>query len=333
MIRRAVLPAVLVACMLVAPAVSRATPLDIPSVAPKQFRALLRAKLHTSERRASAMTQIELPRQHGYRLMVFGEGNLVAFVVMRRDGSVRSSLRSKAAFSQVATGYVTRGTVTPTRIEGSFGRFGSVNLRFVPSGRTVKGGRRRCFRHARYTTRHGRFVGNVRFTGEHGYVAVRAHRAKGRVRTPRHLQCRYRGFRVGAVRRRSARRSEDPTVSGLVAEYRQPTNSTELLAFQVHFPLRERNLALLLAVQEEVKERMAVVRYAMMFSGRSVLSRDDALTSATLHPPRPFHGKGIYSAAPDGTTTWGGSLSISFPGAPRQPLVGPEFTSKLEAGF
>jgi hypothetical protein len=252
---------------------------------------------------------------------------------MRRDGELRSLLRSKGTLSQVATGYVTRGTVTPTRIEGSFGRFGSVSLRFVPSGRTVKGSRHRCPRHARYTTRYGRFVGNVRFTGEHGYVAVRAHRAKGRVRTPRHLQCRYRGVRIEALRRRSARRREPPVVSDLVAEYRQPTDSTGLFAFQVQDPSVERALALLLALREETRERMAVVRYAMTFTDRSVLSRDDALTSATLHPPRPFRGKGVYSAAPDGTTTWSGSLSIAFPGAPRQPLTGPEFTSKLEAGF
>jgi hypothetical protein len=103
--------------------------------------------------------------------------------------------------------------------------------------------------------------------------------------------------------------------------------------FQLHDPFRVRNLALLLALQEETDGQMAIIRYALAFVRDSVLSHNDALTSATLRPPRPFHGKGVYSAAPDGTKTWSGSLSVAFPGAPRQPLTGPDFTTQLEVGF
>lgn len=330
MIRRALLPAALAFALLTAPA-SWATPLDIPAAAPPQFRALLRAKLHTSERRSSAMTRIELQPQHGYRLMVIGEGNVVALVVMREYGSERSLFESKGAVGQVVTGYVTRGSVTPTRIEGSFGRMGSVAMRFNPSGRASKEDPRRCRGHGHYTTRYGTFAGHIRFTGEDGYVAVRAHRARGRVRTPRHLRCRHGRFIGSFLRQRSTGSRPTRSVSGLVAEHHLPTRSTELLAFQVQ--RSGRSLALLLALQEESEERMAILRYALAFVGDSVLSHDDALTSATLRPPRPFHGKGIYSAAADGTRTWSGSLSIAFPGAPRQPLTGEDFATELEVGF
>lgn len=317
-------------CLSLVPAATSANPLDIPAAAPPQFRALLRAKLHVSERRSSAESRIMLEPRHGYRLMVIGEGNLVALVVMRKQGfggvRFRSAANRGQAIGQIVTAYVTRGTVTPTRIQGSFGRFGSVAVRFHP-GRTAKEAPRRCRGHSRYTVRFGTFAGHIRFTGEDHYVAVRAHRARGRVRTPRHPRCR--GRRIPRPR------SRDHAVGGpsnrdlalLRAEDRRPTASTSLFAFQI------RELALLLALREESKGRIAEVRYALAIVSDSVLSYDDALTSATLDPPRPFHGKGIYNAAPDGTTTWAGSLSIAFPGAPRQPLTGPEFAAQLEVGF
>jgi hypothetical protein len=332
-IRRLLSGAVLAtACLSLAPAVSPANPLDIPAAAPPQFRALLRAKLHVSERRSSAESRIALESQHGYRLMVVGEGNVVALVVMRDHGGTGVRLgpivgaRGRAA-SQVVTAYVTRGTVTPTRIEGSFGRFGSVAVRFNPSGRTGKEDPRRCRGHSRYTVRHGTFIGHIRFIGEDRYVAVRAHRAKGRVRTPRHLRCHRGRFPRPRPRDRSNGSRSSRNIALLHTEHRLPTASTELFTFQI------RDIALLLALAEESKGRMAVVHYALALVPGSVLSHDDALTSATLDPPRPFHGKGIYKAGPDGTRTWGGSLSIAFPGAPRQPLAGAEFAAELEVGF
>jgi len=93
------------------------------------------------------------------------------------------------------------------------------------------------------------------------------------------------------------------------------------------------DIALLLALAEESLGRMAILHYALEIVSGSVISHDDALTSATLAPPRPFHGKGIYRAAPDGTKTWSGSLSAAFPGRPRLALTGPEFAATLEAGF
>jgi hypothetical protein len=316
--------------LLLPPAVATANPLDIPAAAPPQFRAALRAKLQMKERRSSSESRIDLGRQHGYRLMVFAEGNVVAFAALdERRRSQSSHSRFLDSLSQVVTAYVTHGTVTPSRIEGSFGRFGSVSVRFRPSGRTSAKRLRRCRGQRGYVTRYGTFAGNVRFTGEDKYVAVRAHRAKGQVRGPRHIHC-HRGRHGRPLSRRrsggSGSRSGESRAT-IFAERRIATAGTEVLAFQAG------DGALLLALAEESLGRMAVVHYALEIASGSVLIHDDALTSATLAPPRPFHGKGIYEAAPDGTKTWGGSLSVAFPGSPRLPLTGPEFAAKLEVGF
>lgn len=328
MTRRSLALVAFAASLLLAPPAASANPLDIPAAAPPQFRAALRAKLHMSERRSSSESRIDLGTQHGYRLMIVAEGNVVALVALdkrRRPRALHS--RFLDSIAQVATAYVTHGTVTPSRVEGSFGRFGSVSVRFRPSGRTSAKRLRHCGGQRGYLTRYGTFAGNVRFTGEDRYVTVRAHRVKGQVRGPRHARCHRRRAGRSLARHRSSGSRSGKSRATISAERRSPTAGTEVLAFQAG------DLALLLALAEESQGRMAVVRYALEIASGSVLSHDDALTSATLAPPLPFHGKGIYEAAPDGTKTWSGSLSVAFPGSPRLPLTGPEFAAELEVGF
>lgn len=322
--------ALTVACLLTAPVASGASPLDIPSAAPRQFRAILREKLRTSDQRRSADSLVKLPSQHGYRLMILGEGNLVALVVMRHSGGSHLRLdrggARKRAVSRAVTAYVTRGTVTPTRIKGSFGPMGSVAVRFHPSGRTVKEDPGRCRGHSAFTLRYGTFAGHIRFTGEDRYLVIRAHRAKGKVRTPRHLRCRAR-HPIGRHPRERSTSSRHAHRAEVFVEDHMPTASTELIALQAD------RLSLLLALSEESSGRMAVFHYVLALSERQILTHDDALTSATLRPPRPFHGKGVYSAGPDGTKTWGGTLSVAFPGTPKQPMTGPDFVAQLNVGF
>ena len=79
---------------------------------------------------------------------------------------------------------------------------------------------------------------------------------------------------------------------------------------------------------------MARIRYALAIAPpKKSFALNDAVTAATITPPPPFHAKGSYRAAPDGTTSWTGPLSVSFPGAPRLPLAGEEFKATLEVGF
>ena len=327
MTRRALQGAVLAtACLFLAPAV-QANPLDIPSAAPPQFRALLREKLHANRGSFGTESRIDLGSKHGYRLFAIGEGNVVAFVVMRDRDPRGAAARKARSRSQLVTAYVTRGRATRTRIQGSFGSFGDIDVRFRPSGRVVTNEPRRCKGNPHFTYRYGTFAGRIRFTGEDHYVAVRAHRAKGRLRSPLRLHCRRQVAVPLAQRKRSSGQRGSPQFAGLFAERRQVTSSTGLLV------LSAGERALLLAFQEEGLGDMAKLSYGLVMARGATLRYNESLTSATLEPPRPFRGKGDYRAAPDGTTTWAGSLAIAFPGAPRQPLTGPDFTAELDAGF
>lgn len=57
----------------------------------------------------------------------------------------------------------------------------------------------------------------------------------------------------------------------------------------------------------------------------------NALIFARVSPPPPFSGTATFRAAPDGTRTWTGLLTVNFPGAEHYPLVGPQF--KAAIGF
>jgi hypothetical protein len=58
-------------------------------------------------------------------------------------------------------------------------------------------------------------------------------------------------------------------------------------------------------------------------------SFDPAFSTAILTPPAPFSGSGSFQRGADGSTTWSGSLAVSFPGMPNVALAGPQFTASL----
>lgn len=315
----------------VLPSLATAGALDIPAAAPPQFRAALRAKLHMPPPRHAFESRFDLEAQHGYMVTVVGEGDIVAVEVSRPLSHGKSNLLEKLlGFKQSVTAYVARGTVTEHRIVASFGKFGKVDVRFRPSGQVLETGqRRRCRGADHFTSQLGVFVGDVHFNGEGHYVAVRSHRVKGRVRSPLHLHCSSRSpHRFASSRGRPVRQHPSFNPAFLTATSRHGVSALELITFRLG------NTTLFAAVNEESLGSMARVRFALATaSSKKAFSFNEALTGATISPPEPFHGKGTYRAASDGTTTWTGPLSVSFPGAPRLPLTGEGFKATLATGF
>jgi hypothetical protein len=308
------------------PSMCAANPLDIPAVVPPKFRPLVRAGLHSSKHtsRPELESRFALKTGQGYQVVVLAVRDTVVLEVARTRSNASTSLKEGRAI----TAYVAHGTVTPGRIEARFGRLGRVAVRFHPSGRVARSKPPRHCKGARFTRRFGVFTGTVRFTGENRYVAVRAHRAKGLTRSPVYLNCATRNLHAH-TRRLSRQVGRWPrfTPTILAAFWRQVVSSTDFFSFQIG------KKTLYLAVTEESKGSMAEVRYAAVIAPSRTFVSDDALTSATVRPPAPFHGRGSYSAAPDGTKSWAGSLSVSFPGAPRFPLTGTQFEDVLATGF
>jgi hypothetical protein len=246
---------------------------------------------------------------HGYKLGVSTLGGSVYAEVWRGRNGQRTS-----------TAYLAHGVGTPERLQATFGQFGKVSMRFRESrNRTWFGRPRTCRGANRFIQRRGTFHGSFRFRGEDGFVSVRVHRAKGAVVIPA-PKCKHR--KPSAVV--EALSSSAP--AALVSIARDGVDSTGFLAFE------GRKSTVFVAADEEARNKVAIVRFAVLRRPIAIHS-NEALTAVTVSPSAPFHGTGRYRAAPDGSTTWSGNLSVSLPGAPRTPLTGPDFETFVEVPF
>lgn len=241
--------------------------------------------------------------------------------VMTSGGGV-FLLVSKGRFAKrlVGTAYLARGVAAPERLQATFGRFGRVSMRFRESrNKTWIGKRRNCRRAQRFVKRRGVFTGNLRFKGEGGYVSLNARRAKGTVVTVARKCLRQREPRLPLAQQSS----HQPAFLALA---RDGVDFTGFLA-------RGGRKTTFLATHEEARGRLAIVRVAVVRNRRTPVRANETLTRATVSPPAPFHGTGRYRAAPNGTTTWSGNLTVNFPGTPRFPLTGPDYETLLEVPF
>jgi len=252
-----------------------------------------------------------LSRSHGYEVRVFTFGTAVILEVLH-GGQRHLS----------ATAYLARGVAAPHRLQATFGKFGKISMRFRPlkHGDGVKSV---CRFGERLSQRHGLYAGHLTFRGEGGYLSLDLHRAKGSIVTP-----------AGRCRRRHLSRAEVEKVlealfepaSGLLASSREGVATTGFLGLQ------RGNRVMFLASHEETQGKLAIIRFALATAPEG-LHANEAVTAASVSPPAPFHATGRYRAAPDGTATWTGPLSVNFPGAPRFPLTGPSFEVFLDVPF
>lgn len=321
--------ALAVVALLALASAAQAQPLALPVSIPPQLRALLRERTQPSPARSNFESRFALKVGHGYEMAVIGRGQAVQ-VEIGRPSSLRQGPPgdSQIGTSEALSFYIARGTVTPHRIAASFGKFGRVDVRFEPAGPPLESQpRRRCRGTDHFTIQRGAFVGSVRFAGEGNYITARSHRVRGRVRSPLSLRCAPPRFhsRAGSLQR-AVHQIDFGSNSSLSASSRHGVDATELFSFGI------RKSQLTAAITETSLGSVALIRLGLAISTPKILTVDDALTAATLTPPAPFHGKGTYSAAPDGTKTWTGSLSIAFPGA-RWPLTGEQFEVKVNAGL
>jgi hypothetical protein len=246
----------------------------------------------------------------GYKVEVFTFGSAVVLEVMRGKHKHFS-----------ATAYLARGVAVPDRLQATFGRFGKVSMRFRPPRNG--GVKSLCRFGERLLKRRGSYVGHLSFKGEDGYLSLDLHRAKGTIITPE-----------GRCHRRHITRAQleklleslfEP-VSGLFASARDGVATTTFAG------LERKDRSAFFTTHKETHGKLAIIRFAVGIASKG-LHANEALTAAGASPPAPFHGTGRYRAAPDGTTTWTGPLSVDFPGARRFPLTGPSFEALLDVPF
>lgn len=251
----------------------------------------------------------------GYKVYVSAGGN-----------SVSLGVDNGQAFSS----YSTRGVVSPHRIKAHFADLGDISVHFKASGRVS----RRTFSFpgcrtaTRFTYRRGAFSGEIRFAGENGYLGLDAHHARGAFVSQETVKCHHvRGHRHHRHRTRHHHRPELKTPVLWATSKSPQTGATRSFSIESASMPRGEDVAFVF-----LDERVASVDIARMAFGlfpSSSFVFDNALSSAQVTLLTPFSGTGSFVRNPDGSSTWTGSLSVSFPGADSVSLAGSEWQAHL----
>lgn len=299
---------------------------------------VLAASAQTTERQKSLpvpqVARFALRGTNGYRILITAEQKPPQSKSVVTFGLPSVTLLAMHGHEEVT--YSTRQvSVTPTAVHASFGRFGAVSVRFIPSGKVLRARRpKSCLLGSDSSiaeTRLGSFVGTIRFRGEGDYTAVRANRAKGGVgdfdgplgahEKQRHCN----SISSTEPRHRAPRRiSLDATTKHAAlgfmvspvspAEGQSPTTVYEFKGFA-----------------NERRGRLQIARYVYALGPAADFTFNSSLSSATVTPPSPFSGTGTFQENSDDSTSWTGSLSAPLPARGIVHFAGPGFTSELTA--
>lgn len=261
--------------------------------------------------------EFHLKAPGGYRVQVSGMGPFVSLSV--RKGFALSS-------------YTVWGFVGPHRIRAHFADLGDISVRFKASGR-VSGltlPEPGCRTTTRWISHHGAFSGKIRFAGENDFLDLDAHHVRGALVIPETVKCAH--AKAPSRHRHHARHHRQRLKSAVLrATAKSPeTGATKFFSIEAPPGLRGEGFGVAFAFVSEMHASVDIFRTAFGLPPNASFIFDNALSSAQVSLPVPFSGTGAFQRNPDGSTSWTGSLSASFPGAESVPLTGPEWQAQLE---
>jgi hypothetical protein len=267
------------------------------------------ARAGTSTFSSPPMSYFSLRASNGYEIFVQSVSQRVSlFAVQTGKGFSFAS-------------YTVRGRVSAERIEAGFGKLGRVSVRL----RTKRIKRRPlgkgCTGKAPMT-RFGIFTGTIRFRGEGGYTTVAARSARGQASPAIRETCPFSPFSRGSAAAASNGRRHPPELTafvrgkrGFTAQVLSKSSGLGKIVFE--------------ASTIEQRGRIDILRVASAVGSRASYAFADNLSSATVRPPSPFEGEATFERGQRGSTSWLGTLSVSFPGRDDVRLAGPRFSARL----
>lgn len=246
-----------------------------------------------------------------YEVAVVGTRHLVVLSVFHR-GAV--------------TQYQSSARVSAGEVRAGLGRFGRIAVRFEPSGKVEKIQPFPGCTGDPLVSSKGVFVGTIRIRGEGDFKKVDTGRAFGTVTSGGRWKCRE-GHQPA--------HAPEGTDKGVLLAVARGTLEFVAVGWRSReqgppiFP-DERTGTLFIASTHETCGPVTVSRFAFAFGRESSFLFDEALTSATVKPPPPFHGTATFQRDPvTGAVGWTGSLGVSLIGGDAS-LTGPGFKSELE---
>jgi hypothetical protein len=218
--------------------------------------------------------------------------------------------------------YSAQGEVSADGIAVHFGRLGDFDVAYQPF-RTLETREpgRRCEGEP-FTVTEGFFRGTMRFHGERDYIRIEATRVKGTLALHPEWRCQYASARASRTHAREAMGDK----ATLIAYSR--SDSTRFAAFGSR-EKDERPYAYFFAASQEVRERVAIVRFTYARTGSVGFQFDNRHGTAFVDPPAPFAGSARYVRRPDSRDGWSGTLTAPLLGLGRVRLTGPGFHARM----
>jgi hypothetical protein len=279
-------------------------------------------------------SEFSLRGTNGYRITVSGEPT----VTHRPQGIQLSAVQGDTSVE-----YFGHAEITPNSIRASFGRRGTISVRFRPSGKLRRVRLPKDCRKGRapvVKARLGNFVGTIRFRGEGGYTQVVAHSAQGGVGDP--LAISSEESKCGTFTGEFFGHGNETTqeLKAVILSASIPQKGVTFLATTEALPLTQKDSSAgttgaeplactFVALVAERAEQIGILRAVGVDGPTSDFTFDSSLTTATVTPPGPFIGTGNFRRRANGSTSWMGSLSVPMPGRGAVRLAGSNFKGAL----
>lgn len=158
----------------------------------------------------------------------------------------------------------------------------------------------------RATLAEGHFVGELNFQAELGVTSVDVTHVKGAIVTP--------GWRCHAsgLKAFTERAPSDVTYTALQAvDRRGRVGFGALAGTDAEHP---EATGASISASAETRRGPVKIDHVAVALAVGAFSFDSALDSATLTPPKPFHGSATYCRSCEASSRWTGDLSVRLPG-------------------
>jgi hypothetical protein len=250
----------------------------------------------------SATASAQLPPPGGFQLRA---DNGYFLHALSYDGDERGEHDSVLLLftrrGSAALYFVEKGVeVTENSISAEFGDLGSLDLRFLPTGRAREEAPK-CEPRQSVKVDSGAYEGRIDFEGEDGFTAVHATRTRGSAQFILNLICGEGGDEgVGGHAPGAQLRAHQRVSGGNVTFEAWKNSPTRPARFEASI--------------EERRGAMGILRGVSAKAAPGSLVFDVPAQTALVRPPSPFDGVGRFERGSKGPGRLRGDLSVDFPG-------------------
>jgi hypothetical protein len=247
--------------------------------------------------------EISAKGTNGYKISVAG---------LKGEGVSLAAVKGKARKNALFANYSVRGgDGSRQRLRADFGRFGRVDMRFVPKGDARKKKIPRGCTGKPDIVQPGVWKGVLKFEGTNGFTKVNVRSARGKV------------TRFGNWRCKGRDKGDDERFLTLFAQRKRGKKRTIFTVDKADRPSAKPSFS----AAQLFKVGKVRVSLSAFYRGRPdqfMYTAPDPNANADVSPKGPFSGEARYRAG-----KWHGNLRVKLPGLKRVKLTGRGFKAQL----